>query len=247
MAFLVVLAVDELLEIRAASLFASDFRVTLWEPARAVVHGTDPYANPQSVYPPSAFVPLAWLGALPFGAGRRSGRPFLSSRLRRPRRPPCPGLALLRALAPECGCAVDRGNGQRDGRRRSLLAYAEIPGLDWRAARTRRRDRDEAVRGPPHPLVRDHRACARGAVAAAAAALLVFTSWAVLGFEGVCATRSSSVRTTSGSPATRPWCRGWFNRSAGRTLSPRWSASVRPPSSSASRGRSVRTTSLRSR
>ena len=54
MAFLVVLAVDELLEIRAASLFASDFRVTLWEPARAVVHGTDPYANPQSVYPPSA-------------------------------------------------------------------------------------------------------------------------------------------------------------------------------------------------
>ena len=28
-----------------------------------------------------------------------------------PRRPPCPGLALLRALAPECGCAVDRGTG----------------------------------------------------------------------------------------------------------------------------------------
>ena len=66
-AFLVVLAVNELLEIRSASLFASDFKVTLWEPARAVVQGTDPYASPQSVYPPSAFVPLAWLGALPFG------------------------------------------------------------------------------------------------------------------------------------------------------------------------------------
>lgn len=67
-AFLVVLAVSELVEIRAASLLASDFDVTLWEPARAVLHGTDPYANPGSVYPPSAFLPLAWLGAMPFGA-----------------------------------------------------------------------------------------------------------------------------------------------------------------------------------
>ena len=187
MAFLVVLAVDELLEIRAASLFASDFRVTLWEPARAVVHGTDPYANPQSVYPPSAFVPLAWLGALPFGAAASIWT----------------ALSLVAAAATLAVLHV------RDWRcyalwllNAAVLSTAVtgnatvVVGL-LLALTLRYRD---SIGGPlalaagiatklfvaPLILWFAITGRARGALlAAAAAALLVFTSWTVLGFEGV--------------------------------------------------------------
>jgi alpha-1,2-mannosyltransferase len=49
----------------------TDFLANIYSPARAVVHGVVPYGDPRvpgplsgSVYPPSAFVPVAWLGLL---------------------------------------------------------------------------------------------------------------------------------------------------------------------------------------
>jgi hypothetical protein len=49
----------------------TDFLAGIYEPARAVAHGIVPYGDPRipgpladSVYPPSAFVPFAWLGLL---------------------------------------------------------------------------------------------------------------------------------------------------------------------------------------
>jgi hypothetical protein len=63
---MVVMAVVEVVEIARFDFVANDFRGTLWEPARAVLHGGDPYAYAGSVYPASAFVPLVPLGALPF-------------------------------------------------------------------------------------------------------------------------------------------------------------------------------------
>lgn len=65
------LAGIEVYRLASADLLASDFRSTLWEPARAVVNGVSPYGLGDlagSVYPPSSFVPLVWLGALPFPA-----------------------------------------------------------------------------------------------------------------------------------------------------------------------------------
>jgi hypothetical protein len=44
----------------------TDFSWTLWEPARAVLDGADPYRHSPANYPPSAFLPLLPLGALPF-------------------------------------------------------------------------------------------------------------------------------------------------------------------------------------
>jgi alpha-1,2-mannosyltransferase len=64
--FLIFLAVSEAYEVASNDLLASDFKGTIWEPARAVINGDDPYAGFLSVYPPSAFVPLAWLGLVPF-------------------------------------------------------------------------------------------------------------------------------------------------------------------------------------
>ena len=49
----------------------TDFLAGIYYPARAVAHGVAPYGDPripgplqESVYPPSAFVPVAWLGLL---------------------------------------------------------------------------------------------------------------------------------------------------------------------------------------
>jgi hypothetical protein len=67
-AVLLWLGLTELREMTEIHQIADDFRITIWEPARTVVSGGDPYANPGSVYPPSAFVPFAWLGVLPFAA-----------------------------------------------------------------------------------------------------------------------------------------------------------------------------------
>jgi hypothetical protein len=63
---MVCMAVVEVAAIWGSDLLASDFRVTLWEPAKAVANGGDPYAHPLSVYPPSAYVPLIPLGMLSF-------------------------------------------------------------------------------------------------------------------------------------------------------------------------------------
>ena len=48
-----------------------DFAHTVYSPAVAVVHGMSPYGDPRipgplagSVYPPSAFLPVAWIGLL---------------------------------------------------------------------------------------------------------------------------------------------------------------------------------------
>lgn len=65
-AVLLLMAAVEIVEIARHDFFANDFRVTLWEPAHAVLQGNDPYGDAGSVYPPSAFVPLVPLGALPF-------------------------------------------------------------------------------------------------------------------------------------------------------------------------------------
>jgi len=53
----------------------SDFAETVYNPARAVLHGLVPYGDPRipgplagSVYPPSAFAPFVWLGFLGHGA-----------------------------------------------------------------------------------------------------------------------------------------------------------------------------------
>jgi hypothetical protein len=55
-------------------LIGTDFLLTIYHPAQAVLHGRTPYGNPLvitplrgSVYPPSAFVGVAWLGFLPQG------------------------------------------------------------------------------------------------------------------------------------------------------------------------------------
>jgi alpha-1,2-mannosyltransferase len=45
--------------------FGTDYSGTLWIPARAVLDGTNPYALAGSDYPPSAYLPLLPLGALP--------------------------------------------------------------------------------------------------------------------------------------------------------------------------------------
>jgi len=186
-AFLVVLAVDELVEIRSASLLASDFKVTLWEPARAVVHGTDPYANPGSVYPPSAFVPLVLLGVLPFGAAATVwtllslGAAAATLAVLRIRDWRCYALWLLNAAV--LSTAVT-GNA------------TVVVGL-LLALTLRYRD---SLAGPaalaagiatklfvaPLILWFAFTGRARGALlTAAAAALLIFTGWAVLGFRGV--------------------------------------------------------------
>jgi glycosyl transferase family 87 len=68
---LVLLAAVEIAGIVGNHGIGSDFAGTVYHPARAVVHGSTPYGDPRisgplagSVYPPSAFVPFAWLGFL---------------------------------------------------------------------------------------------------------------------------------------------------------------------------------------
>jgi hypothetical protein len=63
--FLTVLHTEPLF---AGGFDGTDFSWTLWEPARAVLDGGDPYVHSPTNYPPSAFVPLLPLGALPFAA-----------------------------------------------------------------------------------------------------------------------------------------------------------------------------------
>jgi Glycosyltransferase family 87 len=68
---LVLLAAIEVYRIAAHDLIGSDFRSTIWLPAHALVTGGSPYGPGDlagSVYPPSAFVPLAWLGLSSFAA-----------------------------------------------------------------------------------------------------------------------------------------------------------------------------------
>lgn len=70
-AVLVQLAVIEVYEIVDNDLVGSDFRNTIWLPAHTLVTGGSPYGPGElagSVYPPSAFVPVLWLGWLSFPA-----------------------------------------------------------------------------------------------------------------------------------------------------------------------------------
>jgi alpha-1,2-mannosyltransferase len=66
------LAVGEIAAIAGHHGLGSDFAGTFYHPAEAVAHGRSPYADPRvagplagSVYPPSAFVPIVWIGLLP--------------------------------------------------------------------------------------------------------------------------------------------------------------------------------------
>jgi hypothetical protein len=68
---LLALAVIEILGIVSNHGIGSDFAGTIYHPAQAVVHGLTPYGDPRvpgplagSVYPPSAFLPFAWIGLL---------------------------------------------------------------------------------------------------------------------------------------------------------------------------------------
>jgi len=68
---LALLAAAEIAGIVADHGIGSDFVAGVYHPAQAVVHGIVPYGDPrvpgplaESVYPPSAFVPFAWLGLL---------------------------------------------------------------------------------------------------------------------------------------------------------------------------------------
>jgi hypothetical protein len=66
---LALLAAIECYRVGSYELIGSDFRSTIWEPAHALVSGESPYGLGDlagSVYPPSAFVPVVWLGWLPF-------------------------------------------------------------------------------------------------------------------------------------------------------------------------------------
>ena len=68
---LLALALTEVAGIVGDHGIGSDFVAGVFHPAQAVAHGFVPYGDPQvpgplaeSVYPPSAFVPFAWLGLL---------------------------------------------------------------------------------------------------------------------------------------------------------------------------------------
>jgi hypothetical protein len=62
LALLSILHVNALLE---TGRFGTDFSGTIWIPAHAVLTGANPYALAGSDYPPSAYLPLLPLGALP--------------------------------------------------------------------------------------------------------------------------------------------------------------------------------------
>jgi alpha-1,2-mannosyltransferase len=69
--FVFVFALIEIVGIVGNHGIGDDFAHTVYQPAHAVLHGLEPYGNPRipgplagSVYPPSAFLPFAWLGLI---------------------------------------------------------------------------------------------------------------------------------------------------------------------------------------